>query len=319
MNFNIYDDSAQYGSWQMRAVYRFALIQLCILIWLNLNRSAKLLGAKWTRVGPLFYRVTRKRTPRLPQEAASIPLKIFSAVAAICLLNFAAGPVEAQVPAYRFTPSGLDAGGYQNVVAVAPQNSQIVLSGADTAGINRSTDGGAYWILSNQGLETHPYLRIASIAYYSPTDVYIAVGNANGVLKNPSGGVFKSTDGGHSWKPFNLTIHIAGSTQNSPNLPSNDSTLRSTGNLLVFSGPFLYVGSYDNGVYKCVLRSGACTQIASTAGLYIRSLIIDAADPENSVFAAAINIGSSAPAGLGVYKVSDLRTEAPTATLLIAA
>src|SRR6266536_3275717 len=46
------------------------------------------------------------------------------------------------VPTLRFQGSGVEGGGFQNVVAVDPSGSGALLSGGDVSGFQRSTDWG---------------------------------------------------------------------------------------------------------------------------------------------------------------------------------
>ncbi|MGH7425973.1 MAG: hypothetical protein ACREJP_07370, partial [Candidatus Methylomirabilales bacterium] len=66
----------------------------------------------------------------------------------------------------EFAMTGLDGGGFQNVVAIAPGSSDTVLSGGDVSGINRSNDLGVSYQISNVGLTSGGALKIAALAYH---------------------------------------------------------------------------------------------------------------------------------------------------------
>ncbi len=108
-----------------------------------------------------------------------------------------------------FTPVFDHAGGMMSIgaVAVAPSNPSVVWVGTGEAdnrqssswgdGVYRSTDGGQTW--QKMGLEETRHVGKIVIHPTDPNTVYVA---AAGHLwgSNPERGVFKTTDGGKSWK-----------------------------------------------------------------------------------------------------------------------
>ena len=87
--------------------------------------------------------------------------------------------------------SGQQGPGFQNAVyalAINPVNTSTIYAATDS-GVLRSTDGGATWDLSNNGL---PSARVTAVAIdpSNPSTVYVG-----------TQGVFKSTDGGETWAP----------------------------------------------------------------------------------------------------------------------
>src|SRR5439155_15444497 len=100
------------------------------------------------------------------------------------------------VPTLSFQGSGVEGGGFQNVVAVDPSGSGVLLAGGDVSGFQRSTDWGAHWETANGGITTQSELLVATIAFSDavPGKVYAGVG-----WKGRLGGLLVSTDGGQSW------------------------------------------------------------------------------------------------------------------------
>ena len=80
---------------------------------------------------------------------------------------------------------------FQNAVyalAINPLNTSTIYAATDI-GVLRSTDGGASWDATNNGL---PSARVTAVALdpSNPSTVYVG-----------TPGVFKSTDGGETWAP----------------------------------------------------------------------------------------------------------------------
>ena len=87
-----------------------------------------------------------------------------------------------------------------NAIAVSPANPQLILIGAATGGVWRSTDGGANFVPTSDGQVD---LAVGSIAFAPSNDsiVYAGMGDkAQGYLGT---GVLKSTDGGQTWTRIN--------------------------------------------------------------------------------------------------------------------
>jgi hypothetical protein len=142
-------------------------------------------------------------------------------------------------------PSGVHGGGFQNVVAASPVQPGLVLSGADVAGIHRSTDWGATWQTSNLGLST---LNVASIAFSqaTPGKVYVGAGHAGN-----GGGLFVSMDSAQSWSLRSSAVRFSGgNNKNVEGLP--DTHPRSTGQLILLdeAAGHLYVGTFADGVKR---------------------------------------------------------------------
>lgn len=109
-----------------------------------------------------------------------------------------------------------------NALAVSPANPNLILVGASTGGIWRSTDGGATF---RPVTDSQVDLAIGSIAF-APSNssiVYAGLGDARGGSGSRyfGTGVLKSTDGGQSWTRINNETLRAGSASRIAVNPSN--------------------------------------------------------------------------------------------------
>jgi photosystem II stability/assembly factor-like uncharacterized protein/tetratricopeptide (TPR) repeat protein len=93
-------------------------------------------------------------------------------------------------------------------LALHPDNSQWIYAGTNEATVVLSTNGGRDWQLRNWGLEYRPLsLKISSLAI-DPRDTRIIYAGT-GFRSNLNGhGVYKSTDGGLSWKSINNGLPV---------------------------------------------------------------------------------------------------------------
>jgi hypothetical protein len=210
--------------------------------------------------------------------------------------------------------AGLEGGGFQNVIAVNPTDSNIVVSGGDVAGVSLSLDGGATWSSQSTGFQDQVHLKVASLEWQDASTLYALVGNGTG-----QGGVLRgilapdqasATNGiWIQWTPIALAPlgnggnpqdttglpHDASQTTNDdPSLPwvkapgaplpgiSNRKSFehpRSVGRLLALDASYVYVGSYNGGVYRAalstILNPNPGWTLLGLNGTYIRSMAID--------------------------------------------
>jgi len=175
-----------------------------------------------------------------------------------------------------FAPSGLDGGGFVNVVAYDPSGSGVVLAGGDVSGIQRSTDFGRTWAPANTGVAGLAQLKVASLLF-SPRvagEVYAAVGD-----EGRAGGLLVSTDDGRSWSLRSDVPRFSGGNNEGTPLPPRHP--RSTGTLLAAdpTRDLLYAATFHDGV----MRSNDDGRSWTTLGLtdsYLRGLALNAADPD---------------------------------------
>jgi len=200
------------------------------------------------------------------------------------------------VPTLRFDGSGLEGGGFENVVAIDPSGSGTVLAGGDVSGFERSTDWGATWKTANRGLSTQSELRVAAIAFSqtNPRKVYAGVG-----WRGRLGGLLVSTDGGESWSRRSDVPGFSGIAH--PRVPGLEPPFpRSTGNLLALNekAGLIYAATYDKGVMRSSDDGKTWTSLGLD-GKFLRSIVLDPSNPD-TVYVVAL--------GDGIYKTTTAST-----------
>lgn len=198
--------------------------------------------------------------------------------------NEGPGASQRQVPPHlakavparpAFAPSGVDGGGFQNVLAIDPFDSRVVLAGADVAGVARSIDGGKTWARANRGLG-EPVARHVAAILFSPIhhgEVYLAAG------KRGSGGIWVSTDGGSTWsKRSGVPIFEGGQAPVSLQPKPHP---RSTGTLLAVDRRTgtIYAGTFSNGLMRST-DDGRSWRTLGLAGQHIRGIALDPDTPD---------------------------------------
>ena len=184
-----------------------------------------------------------------------------------------------------------------NAVAVAPTNPQLVLVGASTGGIWRSTDGGAHFApVSDDQVD----LSVSWIAFApsNPAIVYAGMGDIDYYYLGS--GVLKSTDGGQTWTRISNSTLPDGVTARLEVDPTNPdrvylaqflTTDRAT-NLSTASGFFI---STDGGVNWTKTLAGQLCDV-----------VVHPTNPQTlyaSVSAISSITGGGSPAGL--YRSTD--------------
>jgi hypothetical protein len=190
--------------------------------------------------------------------------------------------------------SGLVGGGFVNVVTANGTGDLAV--GADVAGVLLSEDGsgGDLWATRNAGVTLPERMSIASLTYNGNT-LYAAYG----VGSKDIGGVAKSADGGLTWTVLNSSLVFSGQGENDP--PADGTIVRPTGNLFAFDGLRVYVGTYNDGVWRyngSIWEPIALDGDAECGGgkCAIRTLVQQPDDP------TTLYVGTY---GSGAYRITD--------------
>lgn len=177
-------------------------------------------------------------------------------------------PDQDATPSLSFSATGLAGGGFQNVVAFAPDGSAALLGG-DNAGLHRSTDAGLTWLPVGAGLPDWA-AKVAAIAWHpDDPDVVIAVGGFSGT----TGGVLRSEDGGRTWVVASEDVRFSGA--NTPGVAGLPRTHpRATGDLLLWQDGVLYAATFDAGVHRST-DGGRTWQSLGVEGHFLRGLTMD--------------------------------------------
>lgn len=181
---------------------RFAALLLCFgaLAGAQIVTSSQLSSLEWRGIGPAATggRIADLAISKVPGQ----PMEIYVGTTS-------GGIFKSSNEGVSFTPIFDRAGAMMSIgaVAVAPSNPSVVWAGTGEAdnrqssswgdGVYRSMDGGQTW--QKTGLEETRHIGKIVIHPNDPNTVYVAaVGHLWG--SNPERGVFKTTDGGRSWK-----------------------------------------------------------------------------------------------------------------------
>ena len=233
---------------------------------------------------------------------SSAARRVLVAVAAACLiLGWALLPAlvvsDRASAAAGFSQTGIEGGGFVNVIAADPFGSGVMVAGGDVSGLHRSADFGRTWSQVNVGITSIDQLKVASVVF-SPSaagEVYAAVGD-----EGRNGGVLVSTDEGRSWELRSTVPQFSGGNNTGwPTLPQKHP--RSTGRLFAFDTgrDLVYAATFEDGVYRSADHGHTWTPLG-LSGRFLRGLAIDPADPD-VLFAAAY--------GAGVFKTVDASGE----------
>ena len=131
-------------------------------------------------------------------------------------------------------------GAWVEVVMIDPETPTTVYAATERGGVYKSTDAGAGWRLMTSGIPTDLNVRIRDMVIdpNTPRTLYLGTGS----------GVFKTTDGAHSW---------AGTNEG---LPANDRGITALG--LDPSNPStLFIGTGFNRLYRSTDAAGSWQQV----------------------------------------------------------
>ncbi|MFC1935939.1 WD40/YVTN/BNR-like repeat-containing protein [Chloroflexota bacterium] len=82
-------------------------------------------------------------------------------------------------------------------LAIAPGNPEVLYAGAESGGVYKSTDGGAIWQRSNNGMDPQAAVQDIVVDPTNPQVLYAA---------DLRTGVYRSDDGGRLWVRINESL-----------------------------------------------------------------------------------------------------------------
>lgn len=146
-------------------------------------------------------------------------------------------------------------GGRSVAVTGVVKNPLVYYMGTTGGGVWKTTDGGTTWQNISDGYFKTGSVGAVAVAPSDPNMVYVGMGEhaPRGVMTSYGDGVYKSTDGGQTWKKMglDLTRHIAGISID----PQNPDIV------YVAAQGALYAPSEERGVYKSTDGGSTWTKI----------------------------------------------------------
>jgi photosystem II stability/assembly factor-like uncharacterized protein len=174
-------------------------------------------------------------------------------------------------------------------IEVDPHDPARLLSGGD-AGAFASTDGGAHWTSANAGREACPW--VTSLASGGAPNVFYAAAAQYGGETLDCGGLFRTDDGGRSWRPTSLgnafvtsvaidpsrqDVVYAGVSKPAPLYPDGGVFRTADGGR---TWERVGVGLPDSGVLQLVVEpSGNVIHAGTSVGVYDITLVPGARPP----------------------------------------
>ncbi|MCH7608154.1 MAG: hypothetical protein IIC94_06280 [Chloroflexi bacterium] len=196
---------------------------------------------------------TPTRTPTAVPTPTSLPTPTIEPCKA---------PYDATVVSGPSGPSadGADGDRVFRSLAVHPNDADTVILGTERNGFVRSTDGGVTWTRLRAGLRSgFSYPEIWDIAY-APSDPSVLMaatldspGPTTGAPQTAGAGVYRSTDGGESWRQVNCGFPT--SRVNSVRLDPTDPLIAVAGlegGVPSFTGVSGIASYYEGGLYRTV-------------------------------------------------------------------
>ena len=176
-----------------------------------------------------------------------------------------------------------DVGGAGAILTIDPQTPSTVYSG-----LFKSTEGGSSWRTITNGLPTDVAVTSMAIDPKTPTTLYVGLSSYRPARTR---GVFKSTDGGQTWRSVGLTDAVVVALAIDPQTPTT-----------------LYAGTDGNYVFKST--DGGETWRPAREGLSIDNVYALAIDPQSPTILYAGYAGAGGgvhgtPGGHGVFKSTD--------------
>jgi Leucine-rich repeat (LRR) protein len=217
--------------------------------------------------------MSRRQLPGYRPEASLFPPRhvLSSAFSLLALFSFGTSVAASDEWVGHGPP-----GGIVNTIAIDPSSPSTAYAGTSYGGVFKSTDNGASWSTSNNGLAVR-LINALAIDPANPSTIY--AGTYSQALEQPS--LFKSTDGGASWAPSATGLNGRFGRYTSVDCIALDQSTPAT----------LYAGTQE-GPYKSTDAGASWTSVGTFS---VSSLAIDPSAP------ATLYAGSSQ----AMYKSTD--------------
>src|SRR5438034_2520796 len=189
----------------------------------------------------------------------------------LTMVTVAMGGKPQSVNVVTVSQSGIEGGGFQNVITKNPGTGVQFISGGDTSGFHTtSVNNGDVWVTSNTGLNDAFQDTITAIAFRQPpnaTQVFAAFGVGN----TGNSGLLKSTNSGATWvkqTPAGSVLPVfQGHTPGEGAAYQVGAAPRATGKLLALDEPggtltHIYAGTFGDGVMRFDISTNQWTRIA---------------------------------------------------------
>ena len=99
-------------------------------------------------------------------------------------------------------------GNTPRTLAFQPNNSNVIYAGLLNQDLAKSIDAGATWATANSGLPDGTSVEVIAVHPTRPNTVYAGLVGIGGNNPFPDGGVYKSIDGGATWRPLNTGLDL---------------------------------------------------------------------------------------------------------------
>jgi len=268
------------------------------------NSRQSQLPSAWGNIGPAH--ISSSRCAYAAENSGRIvALAIDPADASHWLITADSGGIWETVDAGdTWTPrtddqSALELSSESSAIAFAPSQSNVVYANA-FAGLLKSTDGGATWMLVTKAVFAGRGARAFVVSSDDPNVVVAAVDKL--FASDASYGIYRTTDGGVTW------------TQKLPHSASD---------LVSVAGDFARqyaaigeVGYASNGVYRSMDSGQSWQRIAGPWDSYADRIALALAPSDSSVLYVAVEDNTSFSHALGIWKSSNAWDPTPTWTHL---
>ena len=183
--------------------------------------------------------------------------RAFSLGFCVLMIHLSLSCLALAQPAWQ--QAGYSGSGLFPVVAVDPTDSDTMYLGSDVAGLYRSSNRGATWVPSSEGLES---LQVASFA--------IDPSNTDRLWLGTPMGLHRSTDGGRNWTVVDASLRCFKHANTRGIAVSSDGQT-----ILVASHEVVDDTSGDGTLYRSTDGGGSWNAVMSVTGAEIPAVVFD--------------------------------------------